>query len=391
MSDERPSARHLGHDQAMASGAQFRSARGPSASPDDSYAEEVAAGRAAAERLTDSWPDAAWVPESPSEAWANAALGRFAELIQEQRAIFRASQRGAARGGKNLSPRQFQGVVEALQNADDLASTEMRIAVHRRGRRRELLIVHDGDRVRLDHVGAMVLPWLTTKEDDPDASGRFGIGQQTLRALGGPLEVHCAPFQFRIEQDGPVVSEAVPGIKGFYAPSNHETLLVVPLLASVKVDELCAFVADELAPRSLLFLRSVRRISFVELPAARRVVDHRLTDGKRTPVVLQVGSRKLEAERLELRDPRSRRRYARYWLDRPLSRAEQRNEKATGSTTPLLRPPPASDSLQLRLQPECPVRSRCGSNDTAGERLESLPPRGSRAHARVGSPRLFRP
>jgi hypothetical protein len=28
----------------------------------------------------------------------------------------------------------------------------------------------------------MVLPWLTTKEDDPEASGRFGIGLKTLRA-----------------------------------------------------------------------------------------------------------------------------------------------------------------------------------------------------------------
>src|SRR5262245_55139260 len=82
---------------------------------------EVAAGRAAAERLTDSWPDVSWVPERPSVTWANAAVGRFAELIREQRAIFRASQRGAERGAASLSPRPFQGIVEALQNADDLA------------------------------------------------------------------------------------------------------------------------------------------------------------------------------------------------------------------------------------------------------------------------------
>jgi hypothetical protein len=292
-------------------------------------------GRAAAERLSDDWPDVSWVPHAPTETWANAAINRFTELIGEQRAIFRASQRGAERGAASLSPRPFQGIIEALQNADDLAAGELRIAVRSRGRRRELLMVHDGDRVRLDHVGAMVLPWLTTKQDDPDASGRFGIGQKTLRALGGPLEVHCAPFQFRVEPKGPVVSDPVSAIKGFYAPTKHETLFVVPLLPSVKIDELRAFVADELGPKTLLFLRSVRRISFVELPSGNRIVDHRLIDGERTTVRLQVGSRKLAAERLELREPRSRRRYGRYLVERPLSRDEQRHEKATGPTTPI--------------------------------------------------------
>jgi hypothetical protein len=40
-------------------------------------------------------------------------------------------------------------------------------------------------------------------------------------------------------------------------------------------------------------------------------------------------------ERLELRDPRSRRRYARYLVERPLSDQEQRYDKASGETTPL--------------------------------------------------------
>ena len=67
--------------------------------------DEVLAGRAAAERLTDEWPDVSWVPEAPSETWARAAVERFGELIREQRAIFRASQKKSERGAAKLSPR----------------------------------------------------------------------------------------------------------------------------------------------------------------------------------------------------------------------------------------------------------------------------------------------
>lgn len=96
------------------------------------------------------------------------------------------------------------------------------------GGRPELFIVHDGGHVRLDHVGAMVLPWLTTKADDPHASGRFGIGQKTLLALGGPLEVHCAPFHFRMDGDAPVVCDPVKAITGLYIPDRQETIPTVP-------------------------------------------------------------------------------------------------------------------------------------------------------------------
>ncbi len=33
------------------------------------------------------------------------------------------------------------------------------------------------------NVGAMLLPWLSTKDGDPDAAGRFGIGERTLSSL----------------------------------------------------------------------------------------------------------------------------------------------------------------------------------------------------------------
>jgi hypothetical protein len=52
-------------------------------------------GRAAADRLSRSWPDYGWVPDAPSEAWARGAVERFREIMEEQPAIFKAMQEGA--------------------------------------------------------------------------------------------------------------------------------------------------------------------------------------------------------------------------------------------------------------------------------------------------------
>lgn len=152
-------------------------------------------GRLAAQRLCESWPDTAWVPEHPSLPWAEGAVQTFADIIRQQAAIFRASQRGAEIGASMLSPRLFQGLSESLQNADDLGASDLRIVL-RRHPRRELLLIHNGRPVSLAHVGAMVLPWLSTKAGDDQASGRFGIGQKTLKSPRGSAgDALCAvPF-----------------------------------------------------------------------------------------------------------------------------------------------------------------------------------------------------
>ena len=182
---------------------------------------ETRAGRRAADRLCDDWPEVGGIPDAPSEASARGAVERLAHRMQEQPALFRAIREGSERGAESLSPRPFQGVLEVLQNADDHGARELRMAVQRR-HRRKLLIVHNGPPVQLTHVGAMVLPWVTTKADDPSASGRFGIGLKTFGSLGGPVEVHCVPFHFRIEGMGPVVCSPAQSIDGLYQPEHRD-------------------------------------------------------------------------------------------------------------------------------------------------------------------------
>lgn len=305
---------------------------------------ERAEGEAAAERLANEWPDVGWIPEDPTAEWAKGALVRFRSLISEQPPLFRASRRGAGRGASSLSPRPYQGVVEVLQNADDLDASELRIAVRNRGGRRELLFVHDGHRVQLHHVGAMLLPWLTTKSDDPFLSGRFGIGQQTLRFLGGPLEVHCSPFHFVVEDDGPAVARRASPIEGLYEDHGSNTLFVLPLLKRVDLDELTEFVRG-LGPESLLFLQSIRMITLWDLGQQRRpTVEHKLRASSKRRVDLTINGEATSAERVELRAGAAR--FVRYMVSKPIGDGEaKRDGKATGSTTPLGIAVPARENV----------------------------------------------
>ncbi len=78
--------------------------------------------------------------ELESPEFAAAAIERLAELIEDQPALFQASRRGSERDAESLSARPFQGIVESIQNGDDLGATELRVALRVKGSRRELLI-----------------------------------------------------------------------------------------------------------------------------------------------------------------------------------------------------------------------------------------------------------
>lgn len=279
-------------------------------------------GRRAAQKICDSWPDASWIPSQPSLVWAQGAIQAFAEIISQQLAIFRASQRGAEIGASMLSPRLFQGLSESLQNADDLGASELRI-VFRRQPRRELLLIHNGKPVSLAHVGAMVLPWLSTKIGDEQASGRFGIGQKTLKALGGPLEMHCSPFHFIMLDDAPAWTDPASSIAGSYQPEARDTMLIVPLENEIKDCELYEAV-NSLGVESLIFLRHIRCLSFADLDAPENSCSFSIIAGPVRKAELRIGTelRTVQHDMLEITSPIESKGirisgYGRYTLTRP--------------------------------------------------------------------------
>jgi hypothetical protein len=294
-------------------------------------------GRQAAEKLCESWPDTDWVPQNPSLEWAHGAIAEFAEIIRRQPSIFRASQRGAEVGASMLSPRPFQGLSEALQNADDLGASELRIGL-RHSPRQELLIIHNGKPVSLAHLGAMVLPWLSTKAADGEASGRFGIGQKTLKSLGGPLEMHCPPFHFVMLDEAPEIVEPAKFVEGVYDPQLRETMLVVPLHREVDVSDIPDAV-ESLGVDSLKFLRHIQRLSYVDLDTlgSLRSYSIHVEPARDVEAVLNAVTCSVRHNGLVIEEPTELAglKFDRYWTELPVTAGEARRNKATGKTTPL--------------------------------------------------------
>ncbi|WP_106639508.1 sacsin N-terminal ATP-binding-like domain-containing protein [Allosphingosinicella vermicomposti] len=299
--------------------------------------DDEQAGRDSADRLANDWDNRGWVPASPSISWARAAVVRFGEIMAEQRSIFRVSMKRADRGASTLSPRPFQGILECLQNADDLAAKSLRVAYRDEGRP-ELLIVHDGECVTFANVGAMLLPWLSTKEEDADAAGRFGIGQRTLNALGGPIALHASPFHLVMSADGPQPCEPEPDIPGIYDGVRRDTMLVIPLSSKVTSQRI-ADAVSELSAESLIFLKSIRELRYDDLGdpdrGLRFAVDVRHVDtgsisfsGTTVDVTIDDVS-VIEGGRDE------RPIFRRYNTQRPVPVGEERANKDTGATTPL--------------------------------------------------------
>lgn len=136
---------------------------------------------------------------------------------------------GHAAEGTNVDP--YQGVVEVLQNAEDRRAREVRVMFRDRGAARQMLIVHNGQPVEYEHILAMMLPFVSTKRDDTELRGRFGIGLKTLRRICTDIEVHGSPYHFGSGEGVSIIERpAEDAIADFYHPAT-DTLLVLELEA----------------------------------------------------------------------------------------------------------------------------------------------------------------
>ena len=151
-------------------------------------------GRAAARRFWNEGLTAEQIDDPHSPEFAQGALTELEELQKGTPGILQQVLDGAQISAEQTNVDEFHGILEVVQNADDLGARDVRVAVRKSGGRSTLLIAHNGDRVNVDHVIAMTLSFVSTKREDPTAKGRFGIGLKTLGRLGRKLTVHCAPY-----------------------------------------------------------------------------------------------------------------------------------------------------------------------------------------------------
>jgi hypothetical protein len=301
-------------------------------------------GREAAALLWRHWRDRPEIDDPRTPAFAAGALDQLVDLQHRSADVDKEMRFYAEAAAEQLTADPFHGILEILQNADDLGARSLWLAV-KKGKVNELLAVHDGHPVFLPDVIALTLAFLSTKRQDSRAKGRFGIGLKTLNQIGGPLQVHSPPYHFQVDRG--TIARAAPaaGLKGMYDRRNQRTLLRLKLDPDTDPDELRAWI-ETLDTRQLIFLDSVRAVHLVDPQTGRSRKSIRVTIRPRPPIDLVlrpgVGTR---AERTLIREPGSRgRSWERYSIEYPVPADKRRAHKQTGDTTPLAVAVPSTSS-----------------------------------------------
>ena len=192
----------------------------------------------------------------PQSAQAAAeAVGHLAKRLADLPGAVRDSLERGRNGAAMLSGDRLQGLSEMIQNADDAGARQVRVALLSDG----LWLSHDGDPIQLEHVFGIAMPWITTKSEDPAATGRHGIGLMTLRSLSSSLQVHCAPYHVQLDES--VLSAVNAAQPPSWLAEDGWTVLHVPLASNVlNLENLHAWIKGW-GHAGLLFLRSVTRVS----------------------------------------------------------------------------------------------------------------------------------
>lgn len=192
-------------------------------------------------------------------AAVNALTGRFRAAGGTLNEMIK----NAAAAAEVLSDDPFQALSEIIQNADDVGATEVHITLVGS----DLDVLHDGRPLTLRDAHALAAPWLTTKRDDSDAVGRFGIGLMTLKALADAFEMHSGDYH--VQFGSPTI--AVVDSRSLPTEAKHadNTLLHVPLRDATRAGEQLIEWADRWDDSALLFLRSVRTVHFTTASLAR--------------------------------------------------------------------------------------------------------------------------
>jgi hypothetical protein len=231
--------------------------------------EALEAGQRAASLIWEDSPEAAAIPDPRIGAFATGVLDGFSVALRQAPGLMRKLVRHASAAAEDLNVEAFHGVIEVLQNADDLGATEVRIAILEAQDRRRLLIAHNGAPVTCHHVLAMVLPYLTTKSEDAEQKGRFGIGLKTLRRISSRMEVHCAPYHFSAEGMGLATVKPMRAIDEVYDAAT-DTLLALDLMPDFDPEELRNWFAG-FNEENLLFLNSLSKLSWIGGPDGDKI------------------------------------------------------------------------------------------------------------------------
>jgi hypothetical protein len=233
---------------------------------------------------------------------------------------------GTGRLARNLNVEPEHGLIEVIQNADDLGASCVRF-VFASGPPRRLLAVHNGARVRAPHVLAMSLALVSTKGADAMSTGKFGIGLKTLNRLADRFEVHSPPYDFAVTDQHLSAAGIHEPLANVWNPLANETLLALALRRDYPNEGLASWF-EAVSVDSLLFLSSVRRLELRD-EAGALLLERELTDGGERDITLSVAGEHVAASERILRDPDAQRTWTRLSIRREVPDGLQRNDKLT--------------------------------------------------------------
>ncbi|MER7831981.1 hypothetical protein [Streptomyces sp. NPDC095602] len=270
-------------------------------------------------------PDAPVDVEVATPEEAARAVRLFDQGLRSGRGVHRRMAEGALHGAETLSTDRLQVLSEFVQNSDDAGAGQLRVLL----RSDDMLVAHDGDGLRLADVLPLGMPWLTGKAADAAATGRFGIGLSTLRALSTVWEVHCHPFHVRFSgtQLDPASTPELPDeISG-----PEWTVFRVPLAPGKLTSAQLLAWFDDWNDASLLFLRHLRAL---EVTAGGHSAGLTLAraDVARHRLVVQGMEREVEVRHARTTDGAVWRVYTAEVEARP---EWERSHKALGSVVPV--------------------------------------------------------
>jgi hypothetical protein len=204
-----------------------------------------------------------------------AAITELARLYQQAPGTFREVVDRADENAAALSPDSLQIFAEVIQNADDAGANEVEINVGEN----TVKFRHDGSPVTLRDLHAMTIPWLTTKQSDDRATGRFGIGLKTLYALADCFEIHDRYYHVLVR------GHHLEAVAAPAAENSDHTILILHLRdGAINPKDLTSW-SERWSPQALMFLRSVHRITLTgAVEPARLALERRPSDSFELPV-----------------------------------------------------------------------------------------------------------
>ncbi|MFE2009985.1 sacsin N-terminal ATP-binding-like domain-containing protein [Streptomyces sp. NPDC059491] len=266
------------------------------------------------------------VPEPDSAEAARAAVERFV-VLDADTGVSRDSAIAGRRQAGKMSTDWLQGVSEVVQNAEDLGATEVRLQV----RSGTLFLAHNGRPVRLKDVIPLSMPWLSSKADDAEAVGRFGIGLMSLLRFSPAIDLYSGFYRLRIGEEG--LGHAPERSPSDVLGGEGWTVFSVPLvrrsLTAAALEEWLATWGHE----ALLFLRNVATVVHLDCDGAplRRLALRRTDAGAFTA---QIAGEHTTVHAGTVVDPDGRR----WWVCRASVAPPPGLEpeaKAAGSSVPL--------------------------------------------------------